>query len=41
MHPPPKLNFDLSQLGAEALRDGSPLYLKASPSRLPADVRKA
>ncbi len=41
MHSPPKLDFDLSQLGAKALRDGSPLYLKASLSGLPAEVREA
>ncbi len=41
MHAPPKLDFDLSELGAKALRDGSPFHLKASPSGLPADVREA
>ena len=36
----PKLSFDLRQLGAKALRNGSPLYLKTSPSGLPAPVRE-
>jgi hypothetical protein len=40
MHSPPKLSFDLCQLGAKALRYGSPFYLKASLSGLPADVRE-
>jgi hypothetical protein len=41
MHSPAKLDFDLSQLGTKAWRDGSPLNLKATLSGLPADVREA
>jgi hypothetical protein len=41
MHSPPKLGFDLGQLGAKALRDGPSLHLKVTLSRLSADMRKA
>jgi hypothetical protein len=41
MPSPPKLNFDLSQLGTKARRHGSPFHLKASRSGLPANVREA
>jgi hypothetical protein len=41
MHSPPTLNFNLSELGTKALRDGSPLHLKASLSRLTAEVSEA
>ena len=38
---PPKLRFDLSQLGAKALRNGSPLHLKLAHSGLCTDMREA
>jgi hypothetical protein len=41
VHSPPELTFHLSQLGAKALRDGTPFHLKASPAGLPVDVREA
>jgi hypothetical protein len=41
VHTLPQLTFDLSELGAQALRHSAPFHLKASPSRLPADVREA
>ena len=41
MHSPPKLSFDLSQLGAKALRNGSPLHLKLALAGLCADMREA
>jgi hypothetical protein len=40
MHSPPKLSFDLCQLGAKSLHDGSPLNLKPALSGLPAGVRE-
>ena len=40
MHSPPKLGFDLSQLGAKALRDGSPLNLKRPFRDFPLHVRE-
>ena len=41
MHAPTQFHFDLSQLGAQTLRDGTPLNLKAPFSGLPADMREA
>ena len=41
MHSTPKLDFDLSELGTKALRNGAPFHLKASPSGLLAQVREA
>jgi hypothetical protein len=41
MPSPPKLHFDFRELGAKALRYGSPLNLKLALSRLPAEVREA
>ena len=41
MPSPPKLALDLSQLGAKALRHGTPFHLKASRSGLPTEVREA
>ena len=40
MSSPPKLTFNLSQLGAKALRDGSLLNLHTPYPGLPADVRE-